>query len=1251
MTLQSQIDTCPIILSTSPSRLDACRSSRNAISPGIVATRVSILQNHPSSPSSDSLSSFKARHREHSRSGFGRRLSLGFGPPACHNDSPNEKHQVKASHSFVDLGLKYKQHLAITNDGVGIDRTPGLDGLVDSKRAAQRLQSDAASPWSFKQPKFVQSSQQASNSFDVNSSRGFDDFGNDGHLRWQPSIHHTTHHQTYTPRAHGIRPKYYTEDSIKSGRSCVTSSTVRRQSVRDLFDQYGIERPPGLVSDDESEIRDDTPSPYCLRICHVCSLTNVETYSRCKRCAHILCRQCETRHPAINHHETVHRHKDSRWEESDAPMRASCRKEKSTANLRDCRARSRPQCAPASSDKRDTHKHDTFHGSIEMFPSFRAKQHSKYITRERTPIPAAPQCSVTTVLPCKINNFRTVKDSPFLIADRLCTEGRHVDLAVGGNPTAHNHHHSNQHNHDPEPEQRRLPSPPPVKFESLTCRSSHPGHKPYRHSVSCRAENAQDVCQNDCYTETSHIEEVRHSHHHSHFLSQPSSRSPSPLPDYHSSHIAEQESDSEPAAQSQHIRCLSSEVIECHGYPRTGHARHGSVKPENLGECQHCKPDCKCDACQRTHHNVRCCMHKDHRTVVHHHHSHMLTSSDSRPIECSEAPTPEEISRCPSPVKRKLCTPPPFKQESKKTRGDPIKKTSSPTPAKESPKEARVPTPPPIAPPTPPPAALPTAPSKLASPVSSKSADKGTPAPSPAPLVTPTKTLFWPALKRLPTQKYQRASTPPPPSPPPIPRSEPTAVTPSSRPTWVQSSAAKSWLKKTPKAPTPPSPPQPKRPVSKSESNPTPVSSPKRAYQSPSTLPKPYSRPVMTNVSKHSHQRPSAPPPIPPPKPQSKSPVFKQDSDLALTRLLKKETHKAQSSSPMLFPLQPTSKHVWRRSPKPVNKVNQRPPKSRPLQPVSKPVYRQVEIADPLSANSHANPHPPPTEERSPDHQTSLCEEFKQESKSELVSEHQDTHRPSLLYPRHEASLMEQCESEDSEESSDEPSPPPCEHTSSPSQSPSRSPEQGTSKSGTTSPSNKESPMQDYFPPPCIEEEPSSSNQINPDSEDELAPEGKWDVEIQHSLSDDESVSNNSLDEDSISADDHYEEAKAGSEHRLSEDSRREGVSSMEEHDLSDYGSCEESSTSEDNAICRDETTTKERAQSNGDSSTWIDPPRNGDREHECVCKDRYFDDSSNQLIRERKGESSGDLPPVGITVIVHVKGKADMVFKTDLTD
>lgn len=92
----------------------------------------------------------------------------------------------------------------------------------------------------------------------------------------------------------------------------------------------------------------------------------------------------------------------------------------------------------------------------------------------------------------------------------------------------------------------------------------------------------------------------------------------------------------------------SSKPIRCKGYPRTGHIAHKSPNSSGVvGECQHCLDDCQCEACQSTHHSVRCCIHEDHKAVPHHHRtSRRQTKVQDMPeVESPRASTPQHVTR------------------------------------------------------------------------------------------------------------------------------------------------------------------------------------------------------------------------------------------------------------------------------------------------------------------------------------------------------------------------------------------------------------------------------------------------------------------------------------------------------------------------------------------------------------------------------------------------------------------------------
>jgi hypothetical protein len=74
---------------------------------------------------------------------------------------------------------------------------------------------------------------------------------------------------------------------VRSDHSTMTPSTVRRQSVRDLFDEYSIERPPGLVpdkTDDDGRCREclrqnNEPPEWCAMVLRIVGWTYSVTFS------------------------------------------------------------------------------------------------------------------------------------------------------------------------------------------------------------------------------------------------------------------------------------------------------------------------------------------------------------------------------------------------------------------------------------------------------------------------------------------------------------------------------------------------------------------------------------------------------------------------------------------------------------------------------------------------------------------------------------------------------------------------------------------------------------------------------------------------------------------------------------------------------------------------------------------------------------------------------------------------------------
>jgi hypothetical protein len=237
----------------------------------------------------------------------------------------------------------------------------------------------------------------------------------------------------------------------------------------------------------------------------------------------------------------------------------------------------------------------------------------------------------------------STKDSPFLVADII--SGRQtLRLSPIGLCTSGHHTASRQSRWG-----KRRQRSPSLSYSSSArecgspvCAATCNGHQPNRHS-SASSRRKQRVQETDIgyLADTSRVDEadIPQSNSHAHF-----SRT-------HSSVSRDSEPVSCPSQKSRLVSGLACreadalneyqlpEYVECRGYPRTGHSRHGSpVSTGIVGECQHCL------ACQSTSHSVRCCVHKGHRPIVHHHRIPRMVAKIATRSEFPESSLPNRVT-------------------------------------------------------------------------------------------------------------------------------------------------------------------------------------------------------------------------------------------------------------------------------------------------------------------------------------------------------------------------------------------------------------------------------------------------------------------------------------------------------------------------------------------------------------------------------------------------------------------------------
>lgn len=573
----------------------------NTVPPGTVASRVNFLQSLANTSSAPPPAD--QRHKP-SQFGFSRRMTNRFERPTSQSANLVEERRVETRHSFLGLSTPRRNHdeeHALADHRRKYNLTPGIHSQVHPQGLIDKVQHDAASPRSVVPPsKYNRKLEWHYNGQETKEETSLtgDETKCKAERSYFPDISNTYNE---APESH-FREVSGQDGSVRSGRSNLPTSTMRRKSVRELYDEYGIERPEGLASEEHSfEVEDTLRAIKRHRLCHLCLWINTGPEPRCWKCGHRLCIECDavsplpqTRNIAKPDYwsrdvsrsyknddmaeETHSGSKESMWPEPEARLSPDycCLQDKSE-----------PQ---------------------EKFPVFQIQGATpRSVPRKEQMLPENPMQFLTGS-----QQSSGVKNSPFLIADRQ------VSTSV---PKNHKSLIS-------------TPCPNSLECDSPTCRATHDGHAPYRHSIACTSKQRHLVDGTDggYVADASHIEEEDAYYSHS------------PRPNsglsYNASHF-------EPSP--------SLQPVECRGYPRTGHScNSGTSSIWSTGVCQHCLDDCQCEACQDTDHIFRCCTHQDHNSMVH---QHYQSSRKAKPKPKSTAPPsklPPEPSQniSPSPIRK-----------------------------------------------------------------------------------------------------------------------------------------------------------------------------------------------------------------------------------------------------------------------------------------------------------------------------------------------------------------------------------------------------------------------------------------------------------------------------------------------------------------------------------------------------------------------------------------------------------------------
>lgn len=527
---------------------------------GTVASRTMELQNLAKPSTSNRSRSPVTHRRENSRAGFGRRNGPRFGKPATRSSKPDEEINVDPKHSFLGLNSHRRNHMeehALVDGRAKWERTAGLHGQLQPSGLGARVQYEATSPWGV-----LPKGESRRNSQSGHNKQEMGTLGDSG-IKSQLSniapvspLPNSLYHGT---RRMGIKQdeslktspqksrRHIATDQRKALTSCdwlsvETTSTLRRQSVKDLYYHYGIQRPAGLVSSENTVFHpEEAPRPFSkYRICHVCSWATAPDIIKC-RCGHSLCRECENSSPEaittsdgsadcianVPRCEGKHLQKaksmtefpDSEipkppYEEQQKPnpklKRQSTQVElhhQETSKKHRSRSREEPDGIPGTFPVLRLEEATPRYGSWEtplrnakLPNSSRVYQQTTIASDAQTPVRGPPPSPMTdALLSTSASNILAIK----MRVSELDTQ----DLHHGQHHRQEGCYHRSPHSNSSSKDDRRSGDD---NCDSSGCRATHQGYRPYRHSITCTRKRRRYAEETDSgyIAGASHLEEL-----------------------------------------------------------------------------------------------------------------------------------------------------------------------------------------------------------------------------------------------------------------------------------------------------------------------------------------------------------------------------------------------------------------------------------------------------------------------------------------------------------------------------------------------------------------------------------------------------------------------------------------------------------------------------------------------------------------------------------------------------------------------
>ncbi|TGO11291.1 hypothetical protein BTUL_0113g00210 [Botrytis tulipae] len=624
--------------------------------------------------------------REHSRSSFGRRPTSIFGNPASRNSQPSVQVQAGTSHSFLGLrtaGLDRKVGCAREGRGDG-DGDGGY--LLRGLRGWEREDARAGGWTRIGDALEVERMglERRSARHEVDLARDVQTFGGSYGSTQVPSTAQLSYEENRKLNSRRQKEKIRQDEMSNSEVSIRTTSTLQRQSVRDLFDTHGIERPPGLASSEVA--REETDKPERHRVCHICMWIHEKNENTCWKCGHRLCKACDrlltfssggkdasfdyNRAVPVDRKEgskPVHYITTPRPSKSQILRQSLSRPLPIPIQMRKKKVDSMepfppfyPENALSQSSKPGSGLESTNFGPLQSCPGIYKSERSQSLatkfeeaSQESSMLPASnSSCQYVTnkygsesgslethncrCESCQKTNYRSftrrhsTSQSLAQSEDIIAMDGRYAADSINDENIYRSHSY---------PDSSRT-SQPSMRLYRLwngyTHRAVQLSHES-DHGEIPRTSMRPDPFPNNAIRRTTQPTHriTRRSHTENTQGSESACRlfngsTYQPVqPSFTMDHMENSKlldscypflNDSKRGNRSSRY---GSDYVECRGYPRTGHGPcdRSPVSSGIVGDCQHCLDDCECSACQSTVHSVRCCTNEIHKPMIHLHRS------------------------------------------------------------------------------------------------------------------------------------------------------------------------------------------------------------------------------------------------------------------------------------------------------------------------------------------------------------------------------------------------------------------------------------------------------------------------------------------------------------------------------------------------------------------------------------------------------------------------------------------------------